>query len=188
MKRPLTLRVSGLNQINALLGAHPYSERHHDAELAAADLEAAQADLKARTDEAEAARSLADQARAHANELRAELAEVKSRDATARDDVAAGRVTVEEAAAARERLLVIEQTLPLYEADATRLRNAERDADYAQREADERVRLIEAARAFQKLREKAEVLAPELARYCELAWCDGLLLRPAPEEVEGGDE
>ena len=79
-------------------------------------------------------------------------------------------------------------TIPLAEAEAARLRYAASDAAHAQRDASDRARLIEAARVFQELREQLEALEPTITRYCELAWADGLLLRPAPEEINGDDE
>lgn len=188
MKQPLTLHVLGLDSVDMLIGTYPGCEHNHDDDLTAADLEAAKADLIARTDAAEAADHVAALARTRVDDLKGQLSEVKKLAASACNEVAAGRLTIDDASAKLVRLPIIEQSIPLAEAEATRLRYAASDAAQLQRHAADRTRLIEAAQVFQELREQAEALAPMIARYCELSWADGVLLRPADPETAGDDE
>lgn len=188
MNQPLTLRVSGLDSVDVLIGAYPGCEHHHDEDLTAADLTAARADLIARTDAAKAANQVAESARARMDDLRRQLAEVKKLATSASEDVATGRLSIDEASAKLVRLPIIEESIPFAVAEVTRLSHAARDASQLQSEATERLRLIEAAEVFQELREHVEALAPKIARYCELSWADGILLRPADPATEGDDE
>ena len=187
MTQPLTLRVSGLDSVDVLIGAYPGCEHHHD-DLTTADLAAARAELIARTDTAQAADQVAASARARVDDLRRQLAEVKKLATSASEDIAAGRLSIDEASTKLVRLPIIEQTIPLVIAEAAQLAHAARDASQLQTDAANRLRLIEASQVFHELREQFEALAPKIARYCELSFADGVLLRPADTDTEGGGQ
>lgn len=189
MKQPLTLRVVGLDSVDLLLSMHPGCEHdHNDDYLTATDLPAARADLVAKSEAVEAANQVVALARARADDLRGEMITVKKLATTASEEVAAGRLSIDDASAQLVRLPILEASIPLAMAEATRLGSVARDVAQLQRYAADRVRLIEAGQVFQELRRQVEALAPNIARYCELSYADGVLLRPADRETESGVE
>ncbi|HCE27673.1 MAG TPA: hypothetical protein DET46_01690 [Comamonadaceae bacterium] len=189
MKQPLTLRVVGLDSVDMLLSMHPGCEHdHNDDYLTAADLPAARAGLTAKSQTVEMANQVAALARARVDDLRRDLITVKKLATTASEEVAAGRLSIDDASAQLVRLPIIEASIPLAMAEAARLGRAALDVSQLQMYAADRVRLIEAAQVFHELCGDVEALAPKIARYCELSYADGVLLRPIDTDAVGGIE